>query len=483
MKQKPKQKQLPRGISIAVSALIVGATAACAPNEAMKNLQAELFGTQDTIQANAPTPGGQASAAPTQGGQATATPSHRRTSIYAPPFQRAGRAKDKPESINNKPISMRLRDVPVSLFARMLSLATDKPVIVSPELKSVLNGSFNKEPRNSVLGNLATVHGWRLSHNGRTTLIHSASKNVARGEQLRSELFHLHHIEPKLFKEMVEHLFPDKKNKPLVVLNPQTRTVVVKGSAEMIERVFRLVEKTDVPVRQVFIEAFIIEAGEDFERRLGSRLGYDLRRGDLSVGGTVRPLDEGGLVLGDSGGSVSDLAVAGAAGGIGFLIDRNRLKFELTALEREGTTRIISNPRVFTLDNRRAVVFQGDEIPYLSVSDAGTQTQFREAGVRLEVTPTIIGDNRLLVRVRVNKDSVDTRRTNPAITRRSIETSLVVTSGAMAVIGGIYFDTQVNNTARLPWLGKLPFVGALFRNTSKQLDTRELLILLMPKSI
>lgn len=398
----------------------------------------------------------------------------RRSEIYRPA---------KPPREAERRLSVRLNGLSPPLFARLLSVATGDEIIAASGLKGEVRGRFDDATRRHVLGSLAALHGWSLKRHGRATLIRKAnSGGAARRVQLsaQSDLLRLRHIEPKVFQDIVKSLFHEGEGRPIVVGDPQTRMVVVKGEKEAVERVHRLAEKIDVPARQVFIEAFIIEAGEDFERRLGSRLGYDLRRNNLHIAGVASAPGGDGLALGESEGSLLDLAAPGAIGGVGFLVDRRRLKFELTALEREGTTRIISNPRVFTLDNRQATVFQGDEVPYLSVSDGGTQTQFREAGVRLEVTPSVIGDGRLLIRVSVNKDSVDTRRDNPAITRRSIETNLIVADGAMAVIGGIYFNTQVKSTAGLPWLEDLPWVGGMFRSTSRQSDARELLVLLLP---
>lgn len=409
---------------------------------------------------------------------------------------------DSPLALPSASVHVRLERIPVSVFARMLAVAVGHDIVSETGLKDELHGGFDNMPWRQVVDAFATLHHWEVLDMGQAMLIRKRAKKAANVSQAghdkknptgntdkpalspeRSDLLRLRHISPDTLRKMAERLFQGR-NKPSIATDAGARAVVVSGDEVAVDMVYRLARKLDVPERQVFIEAFIIEAGSDFERRLGARLGYEMVRRNSRIAGVVRPTDPSeGVVLGGTGNLVADLAVAGAAGGVGFLVDRNRLKLELTALERKGDTRILSNPRIFTLNNRKAVIFQGDEIPYLSTSDNGTQTEFKEAGVRLEVTPTVVGENQLMIKVAVNKDSVDTRLSNPPITRRRIETNLLVTDGALAAIGGIYFNTRVGGVTSVPWLGRIPVIGQAFRNVNRQNDVKELLVFIVPTII
>jgi len=122
-------------------------------------------------------------------------------------------------------------------------------------------------------------------------------------------------------------------------------------------------------------------------------------------------------------------------------------------------------------------------VPYQTVSQDGTRTEFKQAGLRLAVTPTVIGDEHLMLDVKINKDTVDTRLQNPPITRREIASRLLVADGDMVVIGGIRLDTRVDSVNRVPLAGSLPLLGGLFRHSAAEHDVRELLVFILPEIV
>lgn len=212
----------------------------------------------------------------------------------------------------------------------------------------------------------------------------------------------------------------------------------------------------------------------------------DRNSGRLNVGGIAGGAPGSSLTLGAGNGSIGNLPASGATSGIGVLSDignATQLKIELTAMEQQGLSKVISNPKIFTLDNEEAIIFQGNEVPYETVSQEGTNIEFKEAGLRLAVTPTIVGDGNLLLTLQVNKDTVDLTQDNPPITKSEIQTNLVTKDGEIVVMGGIYSESETKDNERVPGLGELLGVGKLFSRDSRLDDRNELIIFIAPKVI
>ncbi len=374
---------------------------------------------------------------------------------------------------------------PLHVVANALAALTGANVVVAEEIAAKpLSFRAERSPWRDLLAAVTRAQDWEVRDDDGFIRVHerrdgdNASTERSASAQRNVDLLRFFHVAPADMKKAVAPLFTGTEDKPAMSVDERTGSLVVKGAAEDVDLVAALTGKLDRPVRQVLIETFIVEAGRGLERALGARLGLDRfdSEGVIRVGGVAGAADSAERL-------VVDLPVASPAGGVGFLFDGERLKLELTALEREGKTRIVSNPRIFTLNGREAVIFQGDEVPYFSVSENGTQTEFKEAGVRLAVTPRIVGDGNLIIEVTVNKDTVDTRVQNPPITRRQIKTALLVADGAMVVIGGIYFDTRVDSETRVPVIGRVPVLGRLFKRSQNTRDFRELLVFIAPKIV
>ena len=198
-----------------------------------------------------------------------------------------------------------------------------------------------------------------------------------------------------------------------------TRSIIVRGKQKDLDVVDKVIKEIDVRTKQVLIEAFIVEANSDFEQALGTRLGgYYQKKGAVAGGvagpstGSATGADLGlASALGGSTSPITNFPAAGATSGIGLLrrTTTGVLKAEITALEAIGIGKTISNPKVFTLDNQVATVTQGQQIAYSSAAEGGgTTTSFKDAALKLEVTPCIIGDGNVLLSIKVNNDSPDT---------------------------------------------------------------------------
>ena len=278
-------------------------------------------------------------------------------------------------------------------------------------------------------------------------------------EPIYSEIFRLYYITPKQAKTTIEELFTSSTGEssytPIQITEEATtRSIIVRGKEKDLDVVDKVIKEIDIRTKQVLIEAFIVEANSDFERALGTALGgYYRRQGEIIGGvqaGSSGDADIGAAtaVIGSTTDSITNFGAAGKTSGIGILKKTGSavLKTEITALESQGMGKTISNPKIFTLDNQVATITQGEEIPYQSSSSEGADTSFKEAALKMTVTPSIIGDGNVLLDIQVNNDTPN--RSNPgdpAINKMEIATKLLVADGDIVVIGGIKKNALTNS--------------------------------------
>jgi type IV pilus assembly protein PilQ len=301
-----------------------------------------------------------------------------------------------------------------------------------------------------------------------------------------------------------------------VLYETRTNQLFVSDIPSKLEEVTALIAKIDIPVRQVLIEARIVEANDTFGRALGVKLGTaDLRglRGGIpgySVGGgnyvtvggnytgvgvqtrqvaTDEARDWANTQIVNLPANASALGVASAAtvGLSLFSAAANRfLNLELSAMETEGKGKIVSSPRIVTADQQKASIEQGEEIPYnVATSSGATSIQFKKASLRLEVTPQITPEGNVIMLVSVSKDSRGalTPNAGPAINTKRVDTQVLVENGGTVVIGGIFTLDESDDVQKVPLLGDIPFVGALFRSKTRIANKTELLVFITPKIV
>ncbi|MEO5688293.1 MAG: type IV pilus secretin PilQ [Burkholderiaceae bacterium] len=299
-----------------------------------------------------------------------------------------------------------------------------------------------------------------------------------------------------------------------VLSEPRTNQIFVSDIPSKLEEVQALIARIDIPSRQVMIEARIVEASDNFGRALGVKLGAsDLRLGAggtpgfnvggsqyVAVGGNYEAAGyQTGQLAGTApytdsqfvnfpaqAGIVSSTAAAATFALSLFSATASRfLNLELSALEEDGSGRIISSPRVITADQVQAVVESGEELPYQQATSSGaTSVSFQKAQIRLQVTPQITPEGNVILDVDVNKDSVG-RSTSAgfAINTKHVKTTALVENGGTVVLGGLFQQIDSNVTDKIPFLGDIPFLGNLFKSTSKLSTRTELLIFITPRII
>ena len=295
-------------------------------------------------------------------------------------------------------------------------------------------------------------------------------------------------------------------------MDDRTNTLLVQDTADRLEDVRRMVRALDVPIKQVLIESRIVVVNDDFSRDLGVRLGVTGYRengtdGAAVISGTGTGTDTMVNSIIENLGSTGQITpvqlpvltdrynvnvpIAEAAGRFSLaVLERDYLvDLELTALEAEGRGEIVSTPRVITANQKEARIEQGVEIPYQqSASSGATTVQFKKAVLSLTVTPQITPDNNIIMDLRVHKDNVgDVISTGglggtvPSIDTRAVETQVLVENGQTVVLGGIYETERRETVTKVPFLGDIPAVGALFRSKQMQNDKSELLIFVTPR--
>ena len=300
---------------------------------------------------------------------------------------------------------------------------------------------------------------------------------------------------------------------PRGTLGYETRTnqLFVNDIPSKLEEIAQMIARIDIPVRQVLIEARIVEANDTFGRSLGVRLGGSAF-GSVGGGGARVGVGIGGQYLGlesttaapapgtfpSPRGIIQDSNFVNlpAIGQGGFdpasfalsLFNRNASRFlnlELSALEADGKGKIVSSPRVVTADQVKALIEQGTEIPYQTATSSGaTAIEFRDAVLKLEVTPQITPEGGIILDVKVNKDSLgQVTAGGILINTKKVETTVLVDNGGTVVIGGIFEQTEQEDVTKVPLLGDVPVVGALFRQKTRSANKTELLVFLTPKVI
>lgn len=322
-----------------------------------------------------------------------------------------------------------------------------------------------------------------------------ASDNL---EKLQTMILPLNYAIATDIKSQVEAALTSRGK---LTLDSRTNAIIVEDTASGVAKARELAQSLDTQTPQVLIEARIVEVSTTFLREFGIQWGGDLNasantgvstglyfpNGINLAGGTT--VAEGTVNLPGSGDPnwVVDIPTSSSAGALalslGSISDIINVDARLTAIESMGKGKVISSPKVITVDNKEATISQGTRIPYETTSAAGTSVQFIEATLRLTVTPHITQDNRVFLKVRVTNNRPDFAQAvngNPAIEVKEAATEVMVKDGDTTVLGGVYTVNEFENTTGLPGLQKIPILGWLFKGKTERSERKELLVFITP---
>ena len=331
-----------------------------------------------------------------------------------------------------------------------------------------------------------------------------AKRQIKELEPLHSEMIQINYAKADAIAEMLK----GEKNSLLsargnVTIDARTNTLLIQDTLASLEEIHRLISKLDIPVRQVLIESRLVIASSGYNKDIGSRfgvsrdtLGANATGSGSQFSGTLGATDQ--LINNETLTAPGRLNVnlpaepeVGSAAS--FAMSFVKLPFgtnvdlELSAMVAEGQGEVVSSPRLLTANQKEAFIEQGVEIAYQENSGAvsgATTTSFKKAVLSLRVTPQITPDDRVIMDLQINKDSVgDIFEGVPSINTREISTQVLVENGETVVLGGVYEEATNDGVSKVPFLGDLPLIGALFRSTTKRDSKEELLVFITPKIV
>ncbi|AJX15468.1 type IV pilus secretin PilQ family protein [Burkholderia ubonensis MSMB22] len=413
-----------------------------------------------------------------------------------PPVRMSDAARRPGDADDDRRISLNLHGVSLAAAFDAFARFTGLNIIVSEQVRGTVSLRLNHVRWRNAFDTLLDTHGLAMSRRDNVIWITPAAELAARErerfeaharaadlEPLASRTFVLHYPRAQDVQRLLTGAAGQRvlSKRGAAAADSRTNQLFVTDLAPRIAQIAGLIDAIDRPSRQVRIEARIVEGEQGFSRNLGARLALRAREraaaadGAAFTAGTRNALDLAARPLGGF-----DAATAGFTL---FAAPLSRvLDVELSALEAQGRGQIVSSPRVVTADRAKAIVEQGAELPYQAkVGNGVSGVQFRRATLKLEVEPQITPDGRVVLDLDVTKDSVgEPTAAGPAIHTKHVQTRVEVEDGGTVAIGGIYEQLRRDDVTRVPLLGKIPILGALFRHRAQRDQRSELVVFITP---
>jgi type IV pilus assembly protein PilQ len=415
--------------------------------------------------------------------------------ISVKPLTREAADQRKAQSFvyTGEKLSLNFQDIEVRSVLQLIADFTDLNLVASDTVQGNITLRLQNVPWDQALALVLKTKGLGKRQVGNVLLIAPADEIAARERQelesqkqiaelapLRRELIQVNYAKAadmaKLFQS-VTSADGQLSERGSITVDERTNSIIAYQTQERLDELRRIIVQLDIPVRQVMIEARIVEANVDYDKALGVNW-RGARVGDNGLLGSGTTLD-----------SFVDLGATGASSGIGigYITNNTILDLELSAMEKTGNGEVVSQPKVVTSDKETAKILKGAEVPYQEASSSGaTTTSFKEASLSLEVTPQITPDNRVIMEVKVTKDEPDFSNAAasngvPSIKKNEVNAKVLVSDGETIVIGGVFSNTQSKSVDKVPFLGDIPYVGRLFRRDVVRDSKSELLIFLTPR--
>jgi type IV pilus assembly protein PilQ len=399
---------------------------------------------------------------------------------------------------HDRPITLNFQNAELGAVLDAFARFTGLNIVASERVRGSVSLRLTDVPWRTAFDTLLDVNGLAMERRGNVIWVAPLADLAARERQrfeaharaadlepLASRTFELHYPRAEDVQRLLSATGAQRvlSKRGSAMADPRTNLLFVTDLDGRLAQIAELIESIDKPTRQVLIEARIVEGEHGFSRALGTR---------LSLRATNEASAAKGFVGGKDG-ELYDLSArplsgfdAATAGLTLFAAQATRLvNLELSALEAEGRGEIVSSPRVVTADRTKAIVEQGTELPYQAkVRNGVSGVQFRRASLKLEVEPQITPRGRVILDLDVAKDSVgEATAAGPAIHTKHMRTRVEVEDGGTVSIGGIYESHDRNDVTRVPLLGKIPLLGALFRHRAQREQRNELVVFITPRVV
>ena len=417
-------------------------------------------------------------------------------SVYSPLLLAAVQVRDiptknivsgnqlQPTVYRGEKLSLNFQDIDVRSVLQILADVTDLNLVVSDSVQGNITLRLQDVPWDEAL-DLVLQTKWldKLKVGNVRWVGHAeeikAQQQFAELAPLRRELIQVNYAKATQIAALFQSVSNDQDDRRgSVVVDERSNSIIAYQTQEQLDELRRIIAQLDLPLRQVMIEARIVEVNVDYSKNLGVRWGGGLATG--SGNWTATGKDGVGSLFVDLGVNASTSGI-----GVGFFSNHAILDLQLSAMEKTGNGEVISQPKVVTSDKETAKISKGAEIPYQEASSSGsTSTSFKEAALSLEVTPQITPDNRIVVDVKVTKDEPDfanALNSVPPIKKNEVNANVLVADGETIVIGGVFSNTQTKAVDKVPVLGDLPFLGRVFRRDYVQDQKSELLVFITPR--
>ncbi len=406
-------------------------------------------------------------------------------------------------------LSLNFQNVDVRRLLQVIGEFTGMNMVVSDSVGGAITLILKDVPWDQALDIILQQKGLDMRKNGNVILIapreeiatkekleFESKAQIGDLEPLRTESFQMNYVKgadvKKLLSDPKQTLLSKRGS---ALLDDRSNILFVQDTPSRLDDVRAMIAKVDIPVRQVMIEARIVEAGDTFAKNLGVRLGWG--GSATSTGGPLAFANGAGptfnTTIGTGYSTVSTVNLpatprSGSSGTFGLMLFNQAktqyLTAEISALEADGRLKVISSPRVMTANQVEALIEQGVEIPYQQATSSGaTSVSFRKANLSLRVKPQITPDGKITMTLDVNKDTPSSLSTGAgiAIDTKHVKTEVLIENGGTVVIGGIYTQKTSDSTTRIPFFGDLPYIGWLFKNREWVDDKTELLIFITPR--
>ncbi len=397
-------------------------------------------------------------------------------------------------------ISLDFQDAEITSILRLLADVSAKNMVIAEDVKGKMTLKLLNVPWDQALdivlkmNNLGKVEEESVIRIGTLGSLArqqeeeaKAKESMIKAEDLVTKVINVNYAKAQELSDSVKKNLSARGD---ITIDSRTNSMIIKDVEKIIVKISDLVKLLDTPTPQVMIEARIVQAKPDFVRELGVQWGADLSAitGSNAIGISAGPTGTFGSPTTDFG---VNLPASAPTGTIGFTFGRLtgnpiNLDLRLSASETKGMTKIISSPKITTLDNQEAKIEQGESIPFATTSQQGTQTTFVDANLTLAVTPHVTTDGSIIMKVKASKNAPGSTRTGaagPSIDKKEALTNVLIKDGETVVIGGIYENSKIETIKRVPYLSSIPILGWLFRNESISDSTTELLVFITPRII
>lgn len=410
-----------------------------------------------------------------------------------------------------QPISLNFQDIPIRTVLQIIADHNGFNLVTSDSVTGNVTLRLDGVPWDQALDIVLRVKGLDRRMEGNILMVAPTEELASREARELEARQQVEQLEP-LFSDFLQinyakaadlaGLLSNKEATLLsargsVVVDERTNTILIKDTARNIESVRRLIERLDIPVRQVLIESRIVTVNDNVTDELGIRWGLSDQQstsgGNRGVSGNAsgaNNISTGNMPALDDRWNVN-LPVSNPAGSIAFhvarLADGTLLDLELSALEQENKGEVIASPRITTSNQKEARIEQGVEIPYVQAASSGATTvEFKKAVLSLTVTPQITPDNKIILDLVITQNTRGETVQTPtgpatAIDTQQIMTQVLADNGETIVLGGIYQQQIVSTVSKVPFLGDIPYLGVMFRNKRELNEKSELLIFVTPR--